>query len=263
MLWHIWQRCRAAEGIADVVVATTDQPADDAIVAMCAAYSIPYFRGSEHDVLDRYYQAALRFQADPVLRITADCPVIDPGVMVAVLQMHQLSGRRYDIVGAAAGAGAIHTDGCHFPDGVDVECYSFTALQRLAETTFTPFDREHVSPYAWRHPEEYAVGRVFAPADYSAYRLTVDYEEDYFVIKNIYEVLWRPDSHFGLQEILAYLTDNPDVPQRNQQYIGREGYDALWQTGEFMTPRSLWQRSGAKPKRSEHGVTKPISTKRG
>ena len=228
MLWHIWQRCRAAEGIADVVVATTDQPTDEMIVAMCQTHDIPYCRGSEHDVLDRYYQAALRYKADPVLRITADCPIVDPGVIAAVLQLHQLSGRRYDIVGAATGAGALHTDGCHFPDGVDVECYSFACLERLWHEAQTPQDREHVSTYALRNAERFDIGRVYASKEYGHHRWTVDHAEDFAFITAIYEALWMPGRHFGMDEVLDYLERHSEVYALNRQHVGREGYEELW-----------------------------------
>ena len=226
MLVRIAERVAAAAGIQQVVVATTQRSQDDAIVACCADQRIACFRGSAEDVLDRYWRAACYYEADRVVRVTADCPMVDPVLIDAVIREQKTN--RFDLVGLATGAGAHGLGGYHFPDGLDVECYRFNALQRLWETANAHGDREHVSPYAWRNTDQFNVGRVWAPADWGAYRLTVDYEEDYLVIKNIYEALWRPDSHFSLQEILAYLADNPDVLQQNQQYIGREGYGALW-----------------------------------
>mgnify|MGYP001569444008 CR=1 FL=1 len=228
MLWHIVQRCRAAEGIAEVVVATTDQPVDDTIVVMCQAHGIPYCRGSEHDVLDRYHQVALRFKADPVLRVTADCPMVDHGVIAAVLQMYQFSGRRYDIVGAATGAGAIHTDGCHFPDGVDVECYSFACLERLWHEAQAPQDREHVSTYALRNTERFAIGRVYASKEYGHHRWTVDYAADFALVTAVYEALWMPGRHFGMEDVVDYLATHPGVYALNRQHVGKEGYEELW-----------------------------------
>src|SRR3990167_9077286 len=99
MLWHIVQRCRAVPDVAEVVVATTDQPHDQVIADFCAAEQIACFRGNEQDVLDRYYQAALSYEANPVIRITADCPLVDPQVIVEVMRRHQEDG--LDLVGAA------------------------------------------------------------------------------------------------------------------------------------------------------------------
>ena len=237
MLVRIVERVAAAAGVQRIVVATTRLTQDDAISHCCYEHKITCYRGSTDDVLDRYYRAAFFYDAQRVVRVTADCPCIDPAFIDAVIDEREENS--FDLVGLATGAGTHGIGGYHFPDGLDVECYTFKALQRLAQTARAAQDREHVSPYAWRNTDQFDVGRVFAPVDYGAYRLTVDYEEDYLVIKNIYEALWRPHSHFSLQEILAYLADNPDVLQWNKQHIGREGYNALWETGEFMTPRSL------------------------
>lgn len=227
MLWHIVQRCWAAAGVADVVVATTDQPQDQLIRDFCAAEGIAWYAGSETDMLDRYYQAALHYEADPVLRVTADCPMVDPGVIAAVLQMYQFSARRYDLVGAATGAGALYDDGFCFPDGLDVECYAFACLERLWREARAPQDREHVSTYALRNEDRFAVGRVYAHKDWRHHRWTVDHEADSTLAQHVYEALWTPERHFTMDAVLAYLAEHPAVYALNRQHIGREGYDAL------------------------------------
>lgn len=227
MLWHIVQRCRAVRGIAAVVVATTDQPHDQAIRAYCTRNGIAWYGGSESDVLDRYHQAACSYEADPVVRITGDCPMVDAGVIVQVLQMHQFSGRRFDLVGAATGAGALHDTGHHFPDGLDVECYSFACLERCWHEATAPQDREHVSTYVLRNPKRFDIDRVYAPAEYGTHRWTVDHQEDFALVTAVYEALWRAHRHFGMQDVLAYLATHPEVYALNRQHVGQEGYAKL------------------------------------
>ena len=226
MLWHIVQRCRAAEGIAEVVVATTDQPTDEAIVAMCKAGNIPYFRGSETDVLDRYYQAAIMYDADPILRVTADCPLIEPAIIADVLTMQQDDS--FDLVGAATGAGAIYDTHNHFPDGVDVECYSMACLARLWREAKASQDREHVSLYALCNTDIFDIGRVYASADYRHHRWTVDHGEDFALATAVYEALWTPGHHFGMEDVVDYLATHPEVYALNRRHVGNEGYEGLW-----------------------------------
>lgn len=226
MLWHIVQRCRAVPGIAQVVVATTDQPQDQPIRAYCTAEGIAWYAGSEADVLDRYYQAAVSYEADPIVRVTGDNPCVMPDLITKVLRL--LQSGRYDLVGVNTGAGA--TTGYRYPDGVDVEGLTGHTLWWLWRFAPRGQAREHVSPYAWNHPEYVRIARIVASSDYSDYRLTVDYEADYQVMQRIYNALWRKDSHFTLDDVIALLEKHPDIRAMNRQHIGEEGYEALWTT---------------------------------
>jgi spore coat polysaccharide biosynthesis protein SpsF len=228
MLWHIVQRCRAADGVAAVVVATTDQLQDAPIRDFCTREGIPYFAGSEPDVLDRYYRAACTFGADPVLRVTGDCPCIEPMLLAEVLRVHQ--EERLAVLGAATGAGAVGVPGYHWPDGLDVECYSMEVLQYLWCVTTEQRDREHVSPYAFRHLLGGSkIGRVFAPAELGHHRWTVDHPEDFALVTHVYEALWTPGRHFGIDDVVQYLDAHPEVYALNRMHIDNEGYQALWQ----------------------------------
>ena len=231
MLVHIVERVAAAAGVDLVVVATTQLSQDNAIVACCADQGIACFRGSTEDVLDRYYRAACFYEAERVVRITADCPCIDVCLidLVIAIQADVDAG----LAGLATGAGILgilpqSTGLFGFPDGLDVECYSRDALQRLWSLARRPSDREHVSPYAWRHPEAFTVERCFATADYGHHRWTVDYPEDYQLVTAVYEALWRPDWHFTMGEVLGFLAEHPEVYALNRMHVGNEGYGELW-----------------------------------
>src|SRR5262249_28102692 len=138
LLARMLERVRACRTLAGVVVATTDQPADDAIVALCASLGVDTFRGSETDVLARYADAAERFDADPVVRLTSDCPLIDPALVD-------------DCVETFLGTpGAHHVSlGGSFPDGLDVEVIDARALRRADADAKLASEREHVTPYIW------------------------------------------------------------------------------------------------------------------
>jgi spore coat polysaccharide biosynthesis protein SpsF len=225
MLWHIYQRAAMTPGVARVVVATSREAGDEPVRTFCGEANLPVFAGSETDVLDRFYQAARQFQADPVIRITGDCPLVDPEVVGRLLE-HYARGD-YDHVGVATGAGAIFLEGGRFPDGLDAECFSFAALERTWREAVEPSDREHVTPYIWRMPGRFRLGLLLADHDYSQLRWTVDQEEDFLLISDIYAALHRKGEAFGMNEVLAYLHRRPELAAVNQSFRGQEGYAAL------------------------------------
>lgn len=227
MLSHVIQRVRATPSIKEVVVATTDEPKDAPVREFCASAGIACFAGSEQDVLDRFYQAAVKYEADPVIRITADCPFADPGVIERVLDLYRTG--KYDHVGVATGAGAAFETEGRFPDGLDAECFSFAALARAWREAKpgTP-DREHVTPFIWREPGRFRLGVLRPEKDYSALRWTVDNSDDFRVAERVYEALYDETKVFGMHDILAFLEANPGITQINQGAIGHEGYEALW-----------------------------------
>lgn len=230
MLWHIVQRLQFVSRIENVVVATSDQSADQAIEDFCSRFNIDCFRGSENDVLDRFYKAALQYSGDPVIRITGDCPFVDPGVVDDLLDLYNAG--EYDHVGVATGAGAVFMNKGRFPDGLDAECFSFSALKRSWAEATQPSDREHVTPYMWRVPGRFHTGTLFAEQDYSHLRWTVDNEVDFLLVSRVYEALYREGHPFLMKDILSFLAANPDLMKSNQHLIGREGYISLWEPND-------------------------------
>ena len=226
MLWHVVERARQTPGLAEVVVATSDQSSDEPIHRFCREEEIPCFAGSEEDVLDRFYQTAREFAADPVMRITGDCPFVDPVVIGRVLELYQ-SGQ-YDHVGVATGAGAVFMDGGRFPDGLDTECTRFAALERAWHEATEPSDREHVTPYLWRVAGRFRLGSLKAQKDYSSLRWTVDNEADFELICKVYEALYHEERPFLMEDILRFFASNPDLAEANRDFIGQEGYAELW-----------------------------------
>lgn len=201
LLSHLIERLRRSQKVDEIVVATTQNPQDLQIVSLCQEEHIPVFRGSEEDVLDRYYQTAKAFSADVVVRITADCPLMDPAIVDEVIDYYLNHQVDY----------ATNTLERTFPRGMDVEVFSFSALERAAKEAVRPEEREHVTPFFYRHPEKFRLGNVAAKENNARYRLTVDTEEDFKLITLLLESLKTWD----LNEILQVLKENPEWEKIN------------------------------------------------
>lgn len=208
LLWHVVTRVRAATSIDDVVVATTIEERDKPIREFCARAGISCFSGSEDDVLDRFYHAAVAYMADPVVRITADCPLVDPGTIDRVVAMYQ-SGK-FDHVGVATGAGAAFEER-RFPNGLDAECFSFDVLERAWRAATTSSDREHVTPFIWRQPDRFRLGVLRPERDYSNYRWSVDTAADFQLVQEIYAGIYSEGRVFNWHDALRYLASRPDT----------------------------------------------------
>lgn len=183
MLARVVGRLSRAETVDQVVVATTVEPADRAVADLCVARGWPHTRGSEADVLDRYYQAATAHQADVVVRVTADCPMIDPEVIDEVVQA--LLDRQPDVDYVS---NVVPTRS--FPHGLDVEAFTAAALARAWREDDSPAWREHVTPFLYRRPDLFRTHCVVYPADHGAVRWTVDTPADFARAEAIYH-------HFG------------------------------------------------------------------
>jgi spore coat polysaccharide biosynthesis protein SpsF len=175
MLWHVVDRTQRARQIDQVCVVTSDFPDDDVIAEFCVKLGVACFRGNLHDVLDRYYQAAAKMEADPIVRITADCPLIDPDVVDAVITMFKTG--EYDYVS--------NTIERTFPDGLDVEVFRFASLKRAWNEAPAGYDREHVTSFFCKHPEKFRIGQYCDEQDRSAQRWTVDYPADLEFVRSV------------------------------------------------------------------------------
>lgn len=216
-LAHLLERLRQAQRLDRIVIATTTNSSDDAIIAEAEREGVNVFRGSEHDVLDRYYQAALHTgigHDDAIVRVTADCPAIDAGVVDAVIASFYENDLDH------CGNGIPPT----YPDGLDVEIFRFSALERAWKEAKLLSEREHVSPYIWNNPTLFHSGNVANDEDLSAVRLTLDYAEDYELLKTLFESLYGTMPNFSLREIMAFLRARPDLLELNARYSRNEGY---------------------------------------
>lgn len=214
MLLHQLDRVRRARALDALVVATSTEPSDDAIEALCASAGVRCFRGSLHDVLDRFYQAALPFSPQIVVRMLGDCPLNDPDVIDRVVEFLIAGG--YDIAGAAPTT---------FPDGLDVEAMRFAILEQAWRQAVRPSDREHVSLFIVRQPERFRVGGYENSVDLSHLRWTVDEPEDFELIRRIYEALYPANAAFTTQDILDLLAARPELSELNRRFQRNEGLE--------------------------------------
>lgn len=218
MLARQVERIASVPEVEQIIVATSNLPRDDVLAEACKAHRVACFRGDEIDVLDRFYRAAREYESDPVLRFTADCPLIDPGLVSRLIQTFRRE--RYDHAGIAAGAGVSGRDGIkRYPRGLDAEIMRFVALETAWREARDPFEREHVTPYLWRRPERFRIGTLQAEADLGNYRLTVDFPEDLALVRAVYEELHPSDPEFGFGDILDLLEARPDLVALNRAHV--------------------------------------------
>jgi Spore coat polysaccharide biosynthesis protein F, CMP-KDO synthetase homolog len=204
LLVRVVRRVARAATVDATVVATTTMPNDHAIADLGAREGWLLERGSEMDLLDRYLQAARAHGADRVVRITSDCPLIDPDVIDAVIAALESAGADY-----ASNTLEPRT----FPRGLDVEAMTMTALEAAGQADEDPASREHATPFIYRHPERFRLIGVRLPVDLSGHRWTVDTPEDYELVRRIYDELGRDD--FAWREALAVVEAHPDWSELN------------------------------------------------
>jgi spore coat polysaccharide biosynthesis protein SpsF len=212
MLELIARRVREVAQVRTVTVATSGNPSDTPIAALCKRLGIACFRGSEDDVLDRYYRAAQWIGADVVVRITGDCPLIDPSVVGKVVDRYLVGG--YDYVS--------NTCPPTFPDGLDVEALSFDALERSWRKARWSSEREHVTAYVRSHPELFRTANVEHDEDLSAMRWTVDCPRDLEFVRLVYSHVGK--QVFGMAEVLRVLKLHPELVTVNAGMERNEGY---------------------------------------
>lgn len=216
-LYHVYDRTKKSKKIDEIIVATTDKISDDKVFDYCEKEDIKCFRGSEDDVLDRFYQCCKQrglSEKDSVVRITADCPLIDPVIIDKVIEYFLEND--FDYV-----SNAIEPT---YPDGLDVEVFLFSALEKSWKEAKLPSEREHVTPYIRNNESLFKIGSFKNSVDLSHYRWTLDEIEDYRLINIIYEKLYSQDDVFDTEDILLFLKDNPQLNEINNKYARNEGY---------------------------------------
>lgn len=213
MLAWVVERTRAIPGLGDIVLATTDKPGDDRLVDFAREARLPYVRGSESDVLDRFHMTLAAYPADVVVRVTPDCPLLDPEVSGRVLAEFRRLQSRVDYVSN------IHPP--TYPDGLDTEVFSREALETAWKDARLASDREHVTPFIWRQAERFRLANVANSRDLSAQRWTVDTARDLEFVRAVYAELGaRP---FGMAEVLRLLEAKPALLALNAGQERNEG----------------------------------------
>jgi spore coat polysaccharide biosynthesis protein SpsF len=204
MLWHVVQRTRRASALDQIVVATTTQQADDPVADFCREHGWNCFRGSEKDVLDRYYRAAGEYHAHAIVRVTSDCPLIDPEIIDKTVRSFLEESPDYVSNSAVSS----------FPRGLDVEVVSLDALGAAWREAAADYQRAHVTPYLYENPGRFKILSVAADEDYSAHRWTVDTPEDLEFVRAVYSRVERRD--FSFADVLRLLEREPAIADINR-----------------------------------------------
>jgi len=207
------ERILCAKKIDKLVVATSVNDADASIYNMCRSIDVDCFRGDLNNVLDRFYQAAKPNEPDYIVRLTGDCPLIDPEIVDSVIQFC-LDGN-YDYVSNSLKP--------TFPDGLDVEIFKFAALESAWQEASLPSHKEHVTPFIYLQPDRYKVSVFKNGVDLSDLRWTVDEKEDFEFVSKIYSALYNSNPRFVMKDVLQLLEIRPELAQINTKYQRNEG----------------------------------------
>ena len=195
VLWHVWDRVRHCELIDEIVIATTTEPADQAIEDYCKREGWKITRGSEHNVLERYHQAAVAYAADVVIRVTSDCPLIDPKILTRLINEFDPANVDYMSTNYPIRS---------FPVGCDCEIMTFAALDQAEREATKEFDHEHVTPYLCTNPNLFRLAGLANSRDQSDVRLTLDTQEDYELLAAIYERYYRSGAIIALADAVKF-----------------------------------------------------------
>ena len=215
MLWHIIKRLEEAKLIDKIVIATSDKAENMPILKLAEYVKAAAFSGSEDDVLNRFYQAATKYKADAVVRITADCPLIDPHIIDQAIKLYMQGS--YDYVTNAFNR--------TFPDGLDVEIFSYDSLEISWRKAKWASEREHVTPFIRKNPDIFRLANIENKTDLSRLRWSVDEEKDLEFVRHIYKHLYKEGEIFYMEDILKLLTEHPEIENINREIRINRGYD--------------------------------------
>ena len=210
LLWQFIERVKRSSALGEIVLATTIKPEDDILETVASESGISVFRGSENDLVDRYYKAALEFKADIIVRLCADNPCIEPAEIDRILRYHLASDNDFS-------SNTHNIMGNEYPDGLGAEVYNLSTLKRLRDETTDPANREHPHSYVYDNPGKFRIGTVKCPPKFRRpdLKLDVNTKEEYEFIRFIYETLYPLKPDFHITDIIVLL-DGARSPQGKQ-----------------------------------------------
>jgi spore coat polysaccharide biosynthesis protein SpsF len=223
-LAHVIERIRSSKLTDELVVATTVNREDLAIVKMCADLGVSVYCGCEADPLERYYQATRLFGGSHIVRIKADCPLIEPTIVDDAIRLHLSSGADY------TGNTLLRT----YPVGQDVEILTKPALAEVWQNAVLFSEREHITLYIPKHPDRFRVRHLKYGQDLSGKRWTMDYPEDYELLQIIFDRLYPENSAFGMADVLRFLSQNPELEKLNAHIRVDSGVQNSMQNDRFV-----------------------------
>src|SRR3989338_9805451 len=221
MLSYMLERVSAVKKMNKPILITSVDSTDEPITALCRESNVLCYRGSLDDVLDRYYQAALEFKIDIIVRLTGDCPLIDPQMIDKMIDIY-IEGKHDYIANTVPPKGTV-------PEGMDIEVFSFRGLKQAWLEANKPSEREHVTFYFWKNPELFSVFRYDLNKDLSQYRLTVDYPEDFAVVSSVINHLYPKNPLFTMEDIIDFLRKNPNIHKLNMNIKPNQGWQSAYE----------------------------------
>ncbi|HZX57894.1 MAG TPA: glycosyltransferase family protein [Mucilaginibacter sp.] len=219
LLFRMMERLKMIKHQAQLVIATSPEKGDDIIEQEAEIIGVPCYRGNLNNLLDRHYQAAKLYDADIVLKIPSDCPLIDPRIVDQVLDFYYDAAGQYDYVSNLHPA--------TFPDGNDVEIMTMECLEKTWKEANRILELEHTTPYIWENPDRFRIGNVIwnTGNDYSmTHRFTIDYPADYEFIRCVFEELYPAKNNFSCDDILRLLEKRPEIYDTNSAFCGVNWY---------------------------------------
>lgn len=215
MIWHVIERVKQSEKIDKIILAVTNRKEDKKLSKIAKKLNVDFYAGSEKDVLDRYYQAAKKYGADTILRVTGDCPLVDPKLIDKTIDFFKEGN--YDHVSTAYPVAT-------FPDGLDLWIFKFSALKKAWKEAKLQSEREHVTSYIWKNPELFKNATINNKKNLSSMRWCVDEEPDLRLVRKIYEKLYSKNKAFLMQDVLDLFKKNPEFAKINSYIIRDAGY---------------------------------------
>ena len=219
VLEQVIKRLSKSEKLDEIIIATTMEERDNLIIEIAKKQRVKWFRGSNKDVLSRYYLAARKNDIDLVVRITSDCPCIDAQIMDLVINEH-------------IKAMADYTSNClvrTYPHGLDVEVINFSTLEKAYKNAKKDYEREHVTPYIYRNPQIFKIQKVKAPEELCApdIRVTLDTEEDYALLCAVFDYLYPKNEYFNAYDIVNLFGEKPWLKLINKKIVQKKVFDTL------------------------------------
>lgn len=217
MLEHMVSRVKQSKKLDEIIVATTINKLDDVIENWCIKNNIKCFRGPENDVLKRFKLAKDFFSVDIIVRLCSDCPLIDPKIIDDVIEVFELNN--FDFV-----SNSFPTEGRKYPDGMGVEVFSSKLLEESDIFAKKPSEKEHVTFFMWMQPQKYKIFRLDYKKDISNFRLNLDYIQDYYLIRSVFEALYYKNNLFTMEDILICLESHPEICEFNENIKPNQGW---------------------------------------
>jgi spore coat polysaccharide biosynthesis protein SpsF len=214
MISHQIERISKSKKIDKLIIATSNEKSDDSLDTIAKSSNVVCFRGSLKNVLTRFYNAAFQYQPKHIVRLTGDCPLIDPEIIDQTISFY-LSGN-YDYVSNSVEA--------TFPDGLDVEIFSFQSLQEAFNEAQLPSQREHVTSFINSQPDRYQLECFTQSTDLSHLRWTVDEPEDFKFVNEVFKSLYPKNPDFGMHDILNLIKEKPELALINKKFTRNEGF---------------------------------------